>query len=65
MFNVGDAVEVLRPNENEWIGGKVMERRIRDDGTVIFFVQLAGRATTAFNDPSIWFTDKQMRPSKA
>ncbi len=65
MFKTGDAVEVFRPNQNEWVCGKVMERRIHEDGTAIYYVQLAGYAASAPDDPNVWFTDKLMRSASS
>jgi len=61
MFKAGDRVEVHRPRVDSWMGGTVMERRTRDDGTAIFYVQVDGYVASAPNDPNVWFTTAQIR----
>jgi hypothetical protein len=61
MFRAGHRVKVYRANLGEWISGMVMERRTRDDGTPIYYVQVAGYVATPPHDPNVWFTADQMR----
>jgi hypothetical protein len=61
MFRVGLRVEVYRAKLDAWSSGTVMERRTRDDGTAIYYVQVAGYVATAPSDPNVWFTADQIR----